>query len=467
MAMSEPKRTSAETLFFEGTDHMAAGGAASAEACFRAALALAPDMAEAHANLGYLLDERGADGEALACYERAVALDPDMAQAHLNHGTLLARLKRLDEAEAAYTQAILLAPDAPAAWSNLGGLYAGMKRDAQAEQCCRQALALDEHHAKARFNLGYVLLRQGRLEEGWQCLEARDWSAALQAHLDCPRWQGEPLQAKSLLIGYEAGHGDMIQFARYAAVLKRLGAARITLLCHPALKTLFATLDGVDQLIAFDEHVPRTGWDCWTPLMSIPFHCHTRLDSIPAAIPYLHAPAGAVAHWRARLPAQGVRVGLVWKGNPKFENDADRSLPGLEVLLPLGQVDGVHFVSLQKGAGEAQARHPPAGLALLHLGSQIGDFADSAAILANLDLVICVDTAIAHLAGALGRPCWVLLPAYKTDWRWLDQRTDSPWYPGVLRLFRQSAAGDWTGVVQEVQAALEQFVRERAAGPTP
>ena len=465
--MTELAPTSAETLFFEGNRHMAAGDSARAEACFRAALQMAPDTAEIHANLAFLLDERGAGAEAEACYVRAIALNPDISQVHLNFGTLLASHKRFDEAEAAYTRAILLAPASPAGWSNLGGLYAGMKRDAEAEVCCRQAMALDVSYAKARFNLAYVLLRQGRFEEGWQCLESRDWYGALQAHLDCPRWRGESLQAKSLLIGFEAGHGDMIQFGRYAAVLKRQGAAHITLLCHPALKTLFVTLDGVDQVIAFDEAVPKTGWDCWTPLLSIPLYCQTRLDTIPASIPYVQAAAGRIEHWRARLPAPGLRVGLVWKGNPRFENDADRSLPGLEVLLPLGRVAGVHFISLQKGAGEDQAMHPPAGLPLLHLGSQIEDFADSAAIVASLDLVICVDTAIAHLAGALGKPCWVLLPAYKTDWRWLEGRNDSPWYPGVMRLFRQSAAGNWTGVVAEVQAALEQFVQKITPGPTP
>jgi hypothetical protein len=158
---------------------------------------------------------------------------------------------------------------------------------------------------------------------------------------------------------------------------------------------------------------------------------------------------------------------LVWKGNPQFENDADRSLPGLDVLAPLWQVAGVQFISLQKGAGEDQAMQPPAGLPLLHLGSQITDFADTAAIVAGLDLVICVDTAIAHLAGALGKPSWLLLPHYKTDWRWLEGRADSPWYPGVMRLFRQSASAGWTGVVAELALALEQFAQDIAPGATP
>lgn len=318
---------------------MTAGDGIRAEACFRAALQIDPNLAEVHANLAFLLDERGAGAEAIACYARALALNPAIAQIHLNFGSLLASHKRLDEAETAFTHAILLEPLSPAGWSNLGGLYAGMKRDAEAELCCRQAMALEAGYAKARFNLAYVLLRQGRFEEGWQCLESRDWYGALQAHLDCPRWRGESLQGKFLFIGFEAGHGDMIQFGRYAAVLKRQGAVRITLL---------------------------------------------------------------------------------W-------------LPGLEVLAPLWQVAGVQFVSLQKGAGEDQAQHPPA----------------------------------AHLAGALCKPCWVLLPHYKTDWRWLNDRADSPWYPGVLRLFRQSTAGDWTDVVADIQLALTRLASTSAAGVTP
>jgi len=459
--MTELDPTFAETLFFEGNRHLAEGDAARAEACFRAALQLAPDLAELHANLGFVLDERGAATAAEACYVRAMALNPDISQVHLNFGSLLASRKRLAEAEAAYTRAILLAPESPVGWSNLGGLYAGQKRDAEAEVCCRQAMALDASYAKARFNLAYVLLRQGRYEEGWPCLEARDWYGALQAHLDCPRWQGEPLAGRSLLISFEAGHGDMIQFGRYAAVLKRQGAARITFLCHPALKTLFATLDGVDQAIAFDEPVPKADWDCWTPLMSIPLYCQTRLDSIPAPIPYLHAEAERVARWRAHLPAQGLRVGLVWKGNPRFENDADRSLSSLALLLPLGQVGGVHFISLQKGLGEEEAATPPTGQPILNLGSDIQDFADTAAIVTQLDLVICIDTAIAHLVGALNIPCWVLLPAIGADWRWLQERMDSPWYPGVMRLFRQTKSGDWSATIDDVAQSLKSWVDER------
>lgn len=460
VAMS-PERANANALFIEGNHYMSVGDAPGAEACLREAVRVAPEFAEAYANLGFLLNKRGASGEAEVCYRRSIALNPGYAKIHMNLGALLANQKLFEEAEAAYNLAIALSPRSAVSWSNLGALYACMKREREAEQCYRTAMDLDENYGTARFNLSYLLLRQGRFEEGWRCLESRNWYAALAAHLNCPRWQGEALSGKSLLIGCEAGHGDMIQFCRYAAALKAQGASHITMICHLALKKLFTTLDGVDTVIAFGEQIPKSGWDFWTPPLSIPYYCKTRIDSIPAAIPYLHAFPNQVAKWESMLPADGIRVGLVWKGSPQFENDADRSIPGLDVLVPLGNVANVRFISLQKGAGEPEAGQPPAGLPLIHLGSRIEDFADTAAIVASLDLVICVDTAIAHLAGALGKPCWVLLPYYKTDWRWLTGRTDSPWYPGLMRLFRQPAMGDWTSVIAEVGLALEQFVQER------
>ena len=432
---------------------MAAADDAGAEAGFRAALARDPNIPEALTNLGLLRERAGAVAEAEQAYRQAIALDPACLQNHLNLGVLLLNGKRFAEAEAVHLDALRRAPVSPIAWSNYGVLLACLKREADAEQSYRTALALDSGYAKARFNLAYLLLRQGRFEEGWASLEARDWYMPLDQHFTCPRWQGEPLAGKSLIIGLEAGLGDMIQFCRYTSQLKAQGAARIAIVCHPGLKSLFSSLSDADEIFSLEDEVPASAWDYWTPPLSLPHYCRTTLASIPALIPYLAADPSRVAWWHSRLPVAGARVGLVWKGNPHFENDADRSLPSLETLAPLGDVEGVHFVSLQKGAGEEEALTPPDGMALLALGRELGDFADTAAVIAGLDLVVCVDTAVAHLAGALGKPCWVLLPDYKTDWRWLAERNDSPWYPR-MRLFRQPSAGDWSSTIAAVTEAL-------------
>jgi Tfp pilus assembly protein PilF len=449
--------TRAQLLFLEGNDSMTAD-ASRAESCFREAIGLEPEFAQAHANLALLLEQQRRVVEAEQLYRHAIALDPHLDRTHLNLGALLTVQKRFVEAEAAYGRALELAPDSPAAWTNLGVLQACQKREEEAEQCQRKALLLDPLYRLAQFNLSYLLLRQGRFEEGWFRLEARDWYARLERRLSSPRWQGESLEGKSLLIGFEAGHGDMIQFCRFAAELKARGAVRITVVCHPALKRVFATLAGVDDLFAFDEELPSGEWDFWTPPLSIPYYCGTRLPSIPGRIPYLWADPNLTEAWSTLLATEcdpsAFRIGLVWQGNPDFENDGERSLPTLEPLEPLGALEGIRFFSLQKGRGEAQAAASPAPLPVVNLGPWIADFADSAAIVMNLDLIISVDTAMAHLAGALGKECWVLLPDYMTDWRWLTGRSDTPWYPGVIRLFRQSSAREWGTVVTELCQAL-------------
>jgi Flp pilus assembly protein TadD len=455
-------QTRAEHLFFEGNSHKEKGAMDQAEECFREALRLVPDFAEAHTNLGLLLDQTGRRVEAEHHYLHSIESNPNYLQTYLNLGVLLTHQKRFQEAEGVYRQALELNPYSPAVWSNLGVLQACQKQEEAAEQSYRTAIGLDADYQLASFNFSYLLLRQGRFEEGWRCLEARNWYPSFEKHLACPRWHGEPLNNKSVLIGFEAGHGDMIQFCRYASLLKAQGAATIAIVCHPALKKLFATLPGVDLVFSFEEPFPTAGWDFWTPPLSIPFYCQTRLDSIPATLPYLWADQEKAKYWASRSFAdrsdQNLRVGLVWKGNPLFENDSDRSLPNLELLAVLGKISGVRFFSLQKGAGEEEAANPPDGLPLMNLGPQLADFADTAAIIEHLDLVISVDTAVAHLAGAMGKTCWVLLPDYKTDWRWLSDRCDSPWYPGVMRLFRQPRMGDWSAVITEIDTALQAFI---------
>ncbi|MGZ5200527.1 MAG: tetratricopeptide repeat protein [Telluria sp.] len=450
--------TTPESLFHQASAHLAAHDFAAAAQALRAALALDPGLAEAHANLAYALEHDGRQAQAEPHYRRAIELAPQQLQVHLNLGVMLAAQRRFDDAEQVYLAALALFPDAPTLLSNLGAMLASAGREAEAESCYRRALALDSGYGKAAFNLAYLLLRQGRWQEGWVRLEARDWTEVLQRHLGLPRWQGEPLSGKSILVGIEAGHGDMIHFGRYCERLKQAGAARVGVLCQPGLAALFGGLRGADQAIGLDQPLPA-GWDCWVPALSLPYHFHTTVDNVPAALPYITPDPARMARLAplvAAAPGE-LKVGLVWKGNPRFENDRERSLPSLATLAPLGKVAGVRFFSLQKGIGEEEASSGIGGPALADLAPAIGDFADTAALIHGLDLVISVDTAVAHLAGALGKPCWVMLPAYLTDWRWLTGRDDTPWYPGVVRLFRQRQAGGWDHVVAELAGALGGF----------
>jgi Flp pilus assembly protein TadD len=441
---------------------------AEAEQCYRLAIKFNPASAQAHTNLGLLLESCKNLLEAEQCHRLAITLAPDSTEIYANLGNLLADLERFDEAEHAYRQAIALAPDSAISHSNLGVLLAHRLRDIEAEQRFRQALALAPDYPLAQLNLAMLLLSQGRLAEGWHYHEARYHPElpepdAPMPNLPYQQWHGESLVGTSLLVWPEQGYGDLIQFCRYLPILKKQGAAHITLVCRSALVELMRSLDGVDTVIDSDSSAELSGkFDYWTLPMSLPLHCRTDLDSIPTRIPYLRASDARIATWSSRLLHShgNVRVGLVWRGNPLHANDAKRSLPGLSTLTPLWAIGGVEFFSLQIGADETQSGELMNADHLTNLGSDIRDFADTAAILQKMDLLITVDTAAAHLAGALGKRCWVMLPAYRTDWRWMRQRTDSPWYPNTMRLFRQTPQQAWGDVVDDVAASLMAFVQD-------
>ena len=438
-----------------------------AEAAFRRAIELKPDFADLHSNLGNLLKQTGLYPEAQAAYRRAIELNPKDAMAHNNLGVLLQEAENLVEAEQAYRHALAAKPDFGEAFSNQGILLQHMDQLTQAEAAYRHAIELKPDCTDARLNLGLLLLGVGRYAEAWAWHEARhvpDSKArkAMQPHFDFPQWQGESLAGKSLVVVLEQGYGDNIQFARHAPLLKARGLNRLSFLQPAALIPLLATVQGIDFITPDGASVPRH--DYWCFPLSIPLHLGTTLETIPDALPYVWALPEWVEHWRPRLPA-GFKVGLAWKGNPEHKNDTRRSLPHLSALAPLWEVPGVSFISLQKGAGEDEARAAPAAQPLLHLGSDIRDFADSAAIVAQLDLLITIDSAAAHLAGALGKPVWVLLPGIGCDWRWLRDRADSPWYPEVMRLFRQPRqASSWVDTIHEVAAALRDWI---AVSPAP
>lgn len=312
-------------------------------------------------------------------------------------------------------------------------------------------------------NVAYMFLKAGQFQRGWALFEFRDRGYQNNAWLtlDC-LWRGQSLMGSRLLLLDEQGCGDMIMFARYVKELKALGVAHLTVVVRPQLIRLFRSMREIDYV---DEKTEVGHYDYWMSLLDAPLRLGTNPISFPNALPYLYADSGLIEHWKSRVPVNGFRVGLVWRGSGEYINDAVRSLPNLNTLAPLWKVSDVQFVSLQKGPGEYEAASPPVDQPLLHLGSELEDFADTAAIIAQLDLIISVDTAVAHLAGALGKPVWVLLPGLSSCWRWLDEGNGSHWYPSVMRLFRQSMddaeKGDWSKVVDDVAQALREKTKKR------
>ncbi|MFC5397628.1 tetratricopeptide repeat protein [Undibacterium jejuense] len=449
-----------EKLFLEGNALMNSGDFDAAEQCFLAALKIDAQCGEVMANLAYLHEQRSNFIEAEKFYRQALRLLPQTIQIYLNYGVMLVKQKRFADAELIYQTALQIAPETPSTWSNYGVLLACTHRESEAEECYRKALSIDGTYRKARFNLSYILLRQGRYEEGFFCLESRDWQDLFTSYFDFPRWQGESLQGKSIVICFEGGYGDMIQFCRYASELKARGASKVSIICHPALTELLIRINDVDEVYSYELNVDKSGWDFWTPIISLPYFCGTHLNTIPASLPYLSADPDKVAALNTLFSNDKFKVGIVWQGNTLFENNEDRSVAQLETLRPILEVAGIQFVSLQKGAGEVQVREYT-GTAPLAGGAVIQNFSDTAALIAHLDLVISVDTSVAHLAGALAKPCWVLLPQYRTDWRWLKYRLDSPWYPEVMRLFRQMPDEDWSAVAHRVALALEIWKAEQ------
>ena len=426
------------------------------------AIRLAPNPARGHLNRGNVLLLQGDLNGALDAFRTALEHKPDYAGAYYNIGNALLNDGKTDEAAASYRRALDIQPDYAEVLCSLGVALKELGQFEGVERCFRKAMEINPGLVEAHLNLASYLLSQGRYKEAWPEYEVRydsNYSGrqSIPPNLSFPKWQGQPLVGKSIVIWPEQGFGDEIQFARYISVLKTYGTSRITLVCKAPLKALLKTLVGVDSVIIISEISSLPYHDYWIFPMSLPMYFDTTVETIPAKLPYLYVLPERQNLWSSRLPASGLKVGLVWKGSPEHKNDTNRSLPGLSTLAPLWSVPGVTFVSLQKGPGEEQAAHLPAGQPIIDMGSAIQDFADTAAIVVQLDLVICIDTAIAHLTGALNKPCWVLLPASGTDWRWLLDRTDSPWYPNAVRLFRQKKPGEWSATIDDIAQNLDSW----------
>jgi tetratricopeptide (TPR) repeat protein len=443
----------------------------AALASYDQAIALKADFVEAYSNRGDVLRNLRQLEAALASCDRAIALDPDYAAAYCNRGNVLVEFKQLEAALISFDRAIAIRPNYGEAYSNRGSVLRDLQQLDAALASCDQAIALKADYAEAYFSRSLTLLLSGDLVNGWLEYEWR-WKSEGAAPFKSgslsktrrsfaqPLWLGEEsLTGKTILLYSEQGLGDTLQFCRYASWVARLGA-RVILEVQRPLVGLLAGLEGVSQWVARGDALPEFDYQC--PLLSLPLAFKTSLDSIPSSSRYLSSEAGKVAQWRARLGEHSrPRVGLVWSGRPAHLNDHNRSI-ALAELIPHLPAE-FQYVSLQKDVRETDQPTLRSHPAILDFRQELKDFSDTAALCDCMDVVISVDTSVAHLSGALGKRTWILLP-FTPDWRWLLDRTDSPWYPTV-KLYRQEVIGDWNRTLAQVGADLIQtFPSSRAGG---
>ena len=454
---------------------------------FERTIALRPDYAEAHNNRGVVLARLQRPVEALESYEQAIALRPDYAEAYNNRGVALHELNLTDKAVTCYARAIELRPDYAHAYNNRGLALADLDRPADALQSYERAIALDPHYAEAFYNCGNALrdlhrhrdavahyeralalkpdyaaahwnladcrLLLGDFTRGWQEYEWRwklDRSGIGRPAFAQPPWLGEPaLQGRTILLHSELGLGDTLLFCRYARQVAALGA-KVVLQVQAPLLPLLGNLQGVTHALPPEAPLPPFDYHC--PLMSLPLAFKTDLSNIPADIPYIRSDPARVAAWRQKLgvSADRPRVGIVWSGSMKLKHDR-RSMPLAEMLKLVG--DWAEWISLQTEMRESDIPLLASRGDIRDSGAELKDFADTAALIELIDVLVTVDTSVAHVAGAMGKPVWILLPYSPHDWRWMLDRDDSPWYP-TARLFRQPAAGDWASVIGRVKTEL-------------
>lgn len=427
------------------------GKRAEAIASYRRALELESGLAEAHNNLGLALHDQGETAEAEACYHRALEQKPDYADAHNNLGNALQAQGRLAEAVASYQRALQLRPEYVEALHNLGNVLRVEGKLSEAAACYDRALALRPDHAQAHLSRALLWIQQGDVPRGWDEFEWR-WRCPEfpPPPFRQPLWDGRPLEGRTILLYADHGLGDTIQFIRYAPLVAQRGGC-VLVACQQSLVRVLATCPGIDRLIGEGERLPD--FDVYAPLMSLPRLFRTTLATVPAAIPYLHVEPAVEERWAHALEPlrASFKVGVAWQGSRGYRKDRERSFR-LAQLEPLAHVDGVRLASLQIGYGTEQLAETAGRFAVTDLSAGQSDLMDAAAIMRNLDLVVTPDTALAHLAGALGVPVWLAL-ALEPEARWMLGRDDSPWYPS-MRLFRQTAWGDWEGVFTRMAVAL-------------
>lgn len=448
----------AEAWFLLGAIHGLLEDYPAAEICCRKALVMHPDVPDLHRNLGVALLRQGKAREAEASLRRALALKPVFVKALLDLAEALGMQGNHAEAVEICRRVAEMQPANAGAWLKLGLLQQASCDVSGANASYEHAIELQPDHVEARLLHALILLLHGDYARGWIEYEWRwQWKGRAPRRFPRPRWDGTSLHGQTILLHPEQGLGDSIQFIRYAPMVKALDG-RVVCVTHPPLMRLFRDCDGVDQFVETGQPLPH--FDVEAPLMSLPGIFGTMLANIPDKVPYIFPPAQTSPKIEQLFSHGGreIKVGLVWAGGPSAKNDLVRSCPW-QCFAQLSQVAGVRYYSLQKGLSSADTVSLAERLPLTDLGDVLSDFADTASAISRLDFVISVDTAAAHLAGAMGKPVWILLPSVP-DWRWLLDRDDSPWYP-TARLFRQRQPGDWHELLQRVTAALGEEAAQR------
>jgi len=451
--------THAEAFHNLGVTRMIQQRPLDAIAAYEQAVRIKPEYAEPHQNLGVLMQKLGHHDRAMHHYREALKCAPDSLPVLYDLALLAQERGMLDDAVKGYGEVLARSPKHADACNNLGNILKALGRPAEAIDHYRQTLILDPHSVEAPWNLGLAQLLLGQWEEGWKGHEWRLRQNDVAARgLRQPLWDGSSLNGKRILLHAEQGLGDTIQFVRYAQMVQQRGGV-VILECQQPLIRLLTGIDGAAELISRGQALPE--FSCHAPLLSLPGIFETRLDTIPAKVPYLDVSQVETERWSEIIYSKmegkrGLKVGLVWAGNPHHRHDRVRSMASKE-LSALAGIKETVFFSLQKGAPEKPELET---VELFDSG-----MADVAAIILNLDLVISVDTSIAHLAGALNRPAWILLP-FAPDWRWMTERTDSPWYPS-MRLYRQEKRSSWTEPLARVRADLEKLAMTRTGRQSP
>ncbi len=430
---------------------------------YQQAIKLNPGYAEAYNNLGNVLRDQGCIDDAIEKYRVAISLKPDYVGALNNLGNALRFKGRFDEAIDQFEQALEIKPASAETFCNLGNCFKGILQLTAATEQYQKAIDLKPDFVEAHFNKAVVHLLSGQFKAGWDEYEWRlqrpAWKATRAYRNNLPRWYGQSLAGQRILVISEQGFGDTLQFVRYLPFLKA-GGGSVTLKTPKQLIGLFRDFPGLDRVT---EHLltssPGRGHDFYVPLLSLPKIFDTTLETIPGQVPYLFSDPIKAQYWQPQIEGPAFKVGVVWAGSPAHSNDHNRSITPAH-FAGCAQIPGVKLYGLQKVKAAHQSPFPTAKSGIINLGDRFEDFSDTAGAIENLDLIISVDTAIAHLAGAMGKPVWLLLPLVP-DWRWLLHREDSPWYP-TIRIFRQVRYGDWQTVLQRVVSQLEELAASTA-----